>query len=208
MDFKGRVHVVACLGLACTGWLIVAPVRAQITTGGVTGRVLDEHRQPLPGVVVTVRNPETGLERAATSAPDGGFELLGLPPATYAVQATLADYGAPLRTLVVNVGQRTPLIIAAHRRIKRTLRAPCGVRIVRLGVREWAICRLPGPPRVPSLGPRSGYAQKTAQGKPIPGASRPRHRPPQLRVIRLEVGIDVVLIRLGRRDRRGPRRQP
>ncbi|MBI3450749.1 MAG: TonB-dependent receptor, partial [Acidobacteria bacterium] len=48
-------------------------------------------------------------ERAVTTDGSGNFSLLALPPATYIVQATFTGYGAPLKTVVVNLGQKVPL---------------------------------------------------------------------------------------------------
>ncbi|MBI3448950.1 MAG: carboxypeptidase regulatory-like domain-containing protein, partial [Acidobacteria bacterium] len=84
------------------------PASAQITTGGITGKIVDEKGDPLPGVLVTARNRDTGIERAVTTDGSGNFSLLALPPATYIVQATFTGYGAPLKTVVVNLGQKVP----------------------------------------------------------------------------------------------------
>ena len=96
------------IALVCSWWT-APPAQAQITTGGVTGKVVDERGSPLPGVLITLRNSETGIERAATSNTDGSCIILGLPPAVYVAQATLPEYGAPLQTIVVNLGQTVPV---------------------------------------------------------------------------------------------------
>ena len=36
---------------------------AQATTGSISGTVIDESKAIMPGVTITVKNPETGLER-------------------------------------------------------------------------------------------------------------------------------------------------
>jgi len=95
-------------GLASLAWLS-QPVVAQITTGSITGKAVDEKGEVLPGVLITARDPETGLERAAPTDTRGEYRLLGLPPTTYVVQATLTGYGALPKTVVVNIGQIVPL---------------------------------------------------------------------------------------------------
>jgi len=75
----------------------------------MTGKIVDEKGDALPGVLVTARNRDTGIERAVTTDSRGEYSLLGLPPATYIVQATFAGFGAPLKTIVVNLGQKVPL---------------------------------------------------------------------------------------------------
>ena len=85
------------------------PALAQITTGAVRGKVTDKKGAPLPGVIVTLRNNETGSERGARSNSDGEYAIPDLPPATYVAQATLMEYGAPAQTVVVNLGQTVPV---------------------------------------------------------------------------------------------------
>ena len=82
----------AWMGLALLVW---APARAQVTTGQIEGRVVDEQSEPLPGVLITARNPETGLERGITSDSEGRYILLGLPPGPYVVEARLTGFTAP-----------------------------------------------------------------------------------------------------------------
>lgn len=96
--------------LASAALFVWAPAVAQsTTTGGLDGKVVDEKGDALPGVLVTARNRDTGLERAVTTDAKGLYKMLGLPPAVYVVQATLTGYGAPLKTVVVNLGQLVPL---------------------------------------------------------------------------------------------------
>ncbi len=92
--------------------LLAPPSNAQITTGGIAGKIIDEKGSPLPGVVVTARNAETGLEREVTSGRDGQYAIPGLPPSAYAVRASLAGYSAPIENVIVNLGQTVPLNIA------------------------------------------------------------------------------------------------
>jgi len=101
--------VFAFIALALVVPLAWSPAGAQISTGGMTGKIVDEKGDPLPGVLITARNRDTGIERAVTTDSKGEYSLLGLPPATYIVQATFTGYGAPLKTIVVNIGQKVPL---------------------------------------------------------------------------------------------------
>lgn len=72
---------VAGLGLAIAG-LLPAVARAQgVTTGGITGRVIDEGTgAPLENVQVQVANSETGLSRGAITRADGRYAVIGLEP--------------------------------------------------------------------------------------------------------------------------------
>jgi len=78
---------------------------AQISTGGITGRITDEKGEPLPGVLVTVRSVSTGFERAVPANAEGDYSVLALPPDDYVVQVTIQGYGASPRSITVRVGQ-------------------------------------------------------------------------------------------------------
>ena len=82
------LYPILVLALAALS-LAVSPAVAQMTTGGVTGKVVDEKGAPLPGVLVTLRNVDTGIERGVTSNAEGAYTILGLPPAIYVAQATV-----------------------------------------------------------------------------------------------------------------------
>ena len=90
-----------------TVFLSIPLATAQITTGVISGVVVDEKGEPLPGVLITARNPETGYEQAVTSDSEGKYKFLAMQPAVYVLQATMEGYGAPLKTIVVNIGQIT-----------------------------------------------------------------------------------------------------
>jgi len=104
-----RIH----LFFAFTGFTLLALMSphalAQATTGDIEGKVVDENRDPLPGVLIAARNPNTGVERGTTSDREGRYRLLGLPPSGYILRATLAGYGASLQESVVNIGQTVHL---------------------------------------------------------------------------------------------------
>ena len=67
--------------------LLAAPAFAQGQQyGGVTGRVSDPDRLPLPGVTVTVSSPALQGARTATTDVNGGYSLPGLAPGDYSVK--------------------------------------------------------------------------------------------------------------------------
>src|SRR5258706_16383032 len=83
---------------------LAPPSSAQITTGGIAGRIVDEKGTPLPGVVVTARNGETGLERGVTSGRDGQYAFSGLPPAGLEGRADPAGQKGPRENSSFNLG--------------------------------------------------------------------------------------------------------
>src|SRR5437588_1258658 len=89
-------------------FLIALPIVAQTGTGTMRGTVTDRSGAVLPGVTVTIRNVETGLERIVTTEKDGSFNSSFLQLGRYNVQAELSGFGSMRRTNVpVNLNQTT-----------------------------------------------------------------------------------------------------
>ncbi len=87
-----------------------APAFAQGTTGGVTGRVLDDQGAAVPGVTVTAKNSETGFARTVTSDAEGTYRLSALPVGVYDITAELQGFATvDRRGVTVNVGQTLTL---------------------------------------------------------------------------------------------------
>jgi hypothetical protein len=88
--------------------LLAAPAQiwAQGTTGSISGTVTDESKAIMPGVTITVKNPETGLERSVVSDDQGRYRVLNLPPGPYQVTAELQGFSPVLRDdLTVAIGR-------------------------------------------------------------------------------------------------------
>jgi len=68
--------------------------RAQTVTGTIQGTVTDSSGGALPGVTITIRNTDTGLERVAVTTKDGFFNAPFLQLGRYNVEAlTLIHIG-------------------------------------------------------------------------------------------------------------------
>ena len=84
---------------ACA-WLVIllalplaSPSRAVAqTTATLAGRVLDSSGGMLPGVVISARQVETGLQRSAVSGIDGRYTIASLPPGSYEIRAELSGF--------------------------------------------------------------------------------------------------------------------
>lgn len=89
--------------------LVVAfPLLAQTVTGTMTGTVTDASAAPLPGVTVTIRNADTGLERIVVTNDTGFFSAPFLPAGRYVVAAELSGFGAMRRQNVrIELNQTT-----------------------------------------------------------------------------------------------------
>ncbi|MEO8681651.1 MAG: TonB-dependent receptor [Vicinamibacterales bacterium] len=82
-----------------------SPAAAQ-TSGTLTGRVLDASGAVLPGVTLSARQAERGIERAAITDTAGRFVLAALPAGAYDVRAELAGFKPVIRQAVtVAVGE-------------------------------------------------------------------------------------------------------
>jgi hypothetical protein len=82
------------------------------TTGTITGVVHDASGGVLPGVTLSARLAETGVERTATSGSDGRFTLAVLPVGGYELRAELAGFRTLVRSGVeLAVGQTVVLVL-------------------------------------------------------------------------------------------------
>ncbi len=68
--------------------LVAASASAQLDRGTITGTVRDSGGSVIAHGSVTVRNTETGVTESVTTNTDGTYQVLGLNPGTYSVEAT------------------------------------------------------------------------------------------------------------------------
>lgn len=79
--------VAAVIALLCA-----APLFAQSTTGSFQGSISDSSGAVLPGVTVTIVNPETNLVRSTVTNTSGNYDAPLLPPGRYNVTADLPGF--------------------------------------------------------------------------------------------------------------------
>src|ERR1044071_2180434 len=82
---------------------------AQVTTGTITGRVVDQQNMPIPGVTITATNVSTGLVRVDASDAEGTYRLAALPVGTYTVEIMLAGFAPIKQSISIDVGVTVPL---------------------------------------------------------------------------------------------------
>ena len=68
------------------------PVPAQTAGATLLVESRDQAGTPMPGVVVTIKSDETGLERAGTTVEDGTVWLVRLPAGTYTLSAVRGGF--------------------------------------------------------------------------------------------------------------------
>ena len=91
----------------CFGFLIASGVvRAQTTTGAVSGVVKDESGAVLPGVSITIISKETSAKRTAITDDSGFFKVPQLSVGRYEVQAEMSGFKtAVLAGINLQIGQ-------------------------------------------------------------------------------------------------------
>ena len=114
MVIRGMVRSaarLAALMLALSGLALGSPALAQVQTGSILVRTVDEQSATIPGVTVTISSPVLVGGRIVGATDNGGaYRFPALPPGTYAVQFELQGFQTMVReNVVVSVGQTTPI---------------------------------------------------------------------------------------------------
>src|SRR5690348_17200944 len=111
--------------IACALVLTFATLRAQTSTGTITGRVVDEHGNPIPGVLLLLIGMETRSLPLDVTDATGAIRLPPLRAGDYKLIARLDAFDASsataVRDVVVTGDQTTavgdvPLVVARRRR--------------------------------------------------------------------------------------------
>jgi len=74
--------------------ILPAVVFGQTTGASLKGRVTDEGGAALPGVTVTVSNPDTGFSRSTVTGADGSYFFPSIPAGTYSINADLSGFAS------------------------------------------------------------------------------------------------------------------
>ncbi|MGH9372526.1 MAG: carboxypeptidase-like regulatory domain-containing protein, partial [Vicinamibacterales bacterium] len=84
---------------------LAAPVHSQTLYGGIVGTITDAQGGNVPGVTVTARNENTGLEITAVTDDTGNYAIRNIAGGTYTLRATLQGFREFVRTgIPVTVG--------------------------------------------------------------------------------------------------------
>jgi hypothetical protein len=94
--------------LICMVQLLAASsLWAQATTGSITGRVTDPSNAIIVGAQVVAMNQDTGVAYSSATDEHGNFNILEVPPGTYAVKATKAGFEVTtVRNVVMYIDQK------------------------------------------------------------------------------------------------------
>src|SRR5262245_46757157 len=101
---RPTVGQIAAMALTLTLGLI-GVAAAQTGSSGMTGVVKDESGGAVPGASLKVVNEATGVVVEAFSTEQGTFDVPGLLPGQYRLEATLDGFETVVRRLVLEAGQ-------------------------------------------------------------------------------------------------------
>src|SRR5262245_49187706 len=86
------------------------PAQGQDVTGTVSGTVVDETDQVLPGATVTLRNEQTRSVRSVVTDEAGEFRFASVYPGSYTVRVELSGFSSvERRKNVVSASERLSL---------------------------------------------------------------------------------------------------
>ncbi len=98
---------ISTLVIAVAVLLLSTSASAQSFRGSIRGTVTDPSGSVIAGAKVTAKSINTGLQREATTGPDGAYVLAELPAGEYTVRVESAGLSPAAQNVQVNVGLDT-----------------------------------------------------------------------------------------------------
>ena len=95
MRLRPRFGLTLALAAIAALLFTAVPLLAQVdvTTGRISGQVVDDTGVPLPGASIEAKNKGTGLTLVAASDSRGVYRIVSVPVGTYTVTASLQGFG-------------------------------------------------------------------------------------------------------------------
>lgn len=111
MRSKGKTLSTWLFGLVLVG-VFAVPTLAQVTTGTIAGRVVDQGGRSVSGANVTATNKGTGTSRSTTTNDSGDFLITDQPPGKYDITVEASSFSkSVVRDYELNVGTARNLSI-------------------------------------------------------------------------------------------------
>src|SRR6195256_2366976 len=110
--------VFAALVLTCFAWCMCGLASGQAATS-LRGTITDPSGSTVVGAKVVLANSESKTERTATTAEQGGYQFLFVPPGTYSLTVTAAGF-RPYKLDAVQLLVNTPATINAQLKVGAT----------------------------------------------------------------------------------------
>ena len=105
------------LAVLLTLSLATAPMFGQsLTTGNITGTVLDPSHAVVPNAPVNLKGLDTGSTASATTNSSGGYSFSFLKPGRYQVTVKQPGFAEVTQSVQVQVGQTSNVEIEPHGR--------------------------------------------------------------------------------------------
>ena len=82
-----------------------APAQVSVSTGSITGTVIDPQGGGVPNAKVTISNRESGLNQSLETGSEGTFTSGALPPGHYSVRIEVKNFKSYQTDVAVQVGQ-------------------------------------------------------------------------------------------------------
>ena len=102
--------------------LTAAAAFAQIDKGSIEAVALDQGKNPLPGVTVTIARPETGYQNVGVTDSSGTASFPALPPGNYEVSFSLEGFAAvSAQKLTLRVGQQAKVAVTMQAAASETI---------------------------------------------------------------------------------------
>src|SRR2546425_6616761 len=102
-----------CLQVLLISVILGGLVSAQVSTGTISGVVQDPSGAAIPGVMVTVRNVDTGTARTLTTDAGGRYTAPDLTLGNYEVQAQQSGFQTEVRSgITLTVGREAVVNLA------------------------------------------------------------------------------------------------
>jgi hypothetical protein len=97
---RNLVGVLACV------WAAAAPAVAQVQTGSLSIKAVDEQGAVMPGASITLTSPALPREVSGTTDAGGVYQVPGLPLGTYTVKIALQGFQSVIREdVIIRQGQ-------------------------------------------------------------------------------------------------------
>src|SRR6478609_1595460 len=103
-----RMRLKVFLATVCLA-LLAGVATAQVPTGTISGRVLDQDGGGVPGATITVTSPNLQGERVVVSSMYGDHSIPLLPPGDYTVRVELSGFQTVTRQVAVAATQAVPV---------------------------------------------------------------------------------------------------
>ncbi len=91
--------------------LVAVPMRGQVSSSSLEGRVLDPQAAAIPGANLVLSSPSTGFSRTVVSTPAGLYEFTALGPGEYELRVQAPGFAPEIRSFVLEVNQALRLDI-------------------------------------------------------------------------------------------------